>query len=249
MDIKQLRAFLAIADTGSITRASETLHLVQPALSRQLRMLEDELGTPLFERTPRGMELTDAGARLVERARRALREIDGARTEIRAANPGAVRGTVDVGLLTSQSELISAPLVAALKTSHPELLLRIYTGYSDRLREWLETTLRDPAREFPLFPAGLAFLMLLPPKRALALLRERTETLAATIERDRAALTAVRDRGLPRLFLLDDEYRLAMAEAEHAWIAGLVGELEAGTVTWSKKMIQEIARRMAASNE
>lgn len=139
MDIKQLRAFLAIADTGSITRASETLHLVQPALSRQLRMLEDELGTPLFERTPRGMELTDAGARLVERARRALREIDGARTEILAANPGAVRGTVDVGLLTSQSELISAPLVAALKASHPELLLRIYTGYSDRLREWLET--------------------------------------------------------------------------------------------------------------
>lgn len=139
MDIKQLRAFLAIADTGSITRASETLHLVQPALSRQLRMLEDELGTPLFERTPRGMELTDAGARLVDRARRALREIDGARTEILAANPGAVRGTVDLGLLTSQSELIAGPLVAALRASHPELLLRIYTGYSDRLREWLET--------------------------------------------------------------------------------------------------------------
>ncbi|CAG2154204.1 LysR family transcriptional regulator [Cupriavidus numazuensis] len=138
MDIKQLRAFLAIADTGSITRASETLHLAQPALSRQLRMLEEDLGTPLFERTPRGMELTDAGSRLIERARRALREIDGARTEIVVASPGAVRGTVDLGLLTSQSELIAAPLVAALRASHPELMLRIYTGYSDRLREWLE---------------------------------------------------------------------------------------------------------------
>ena len=62
--IKQLRAFLAIGGTGSSTRGSETLHLVQPALSRQLRMLEDELGTTLFERTPRGMDLTDAGARL-----------------------------------------------------------------------------------------------------------------------------------------------------------------------------------------
>jgi LysR family nitrogen assimilation transcriptional regulator len=139
VDIKQLRAFLAIADTGSITRASETLHLVQPALSRQLRMLEEELGTTLFERTPRGMELTDAGQRLIDRARRALREIDGARTDILAANPGAVRGAVELGLLTSHSELIAAPLVAALRVSHPDLLLRIHTGYSDRLREWLET--------------------------------------------------------------------------------------------------------------
>lgn len=139
MDIKQLRTFLAIADTGSITRASETLHLVQPALSRQLRMLEEELGTTLFDRTPRGMELTDAGRRLIDRARRALREIDGARTEILAANPGAVGGIVDLGLLTSQSELIAGPLVAALRAKHPELLLRIYTGYSDRLKEWLES--------------------------------------------------------------------------------------------------------------
>ncbi|SCK42799.1 transcriptional regulator, LysR family [Variovorax sp. HW608] len=139
MDIKQLRAFLAIADTGSITRASETLHLVQPALSRQLRMLEEELGTTLFERTARGMDLTDAGARLIDRARRALREIDGARTDILAANPGAVRGPVELGLLTSHSELVAAPLVAALRASHPDLLLRIFTGYSDRLREWLES--------------------------------------------------------------------------------------------------------------
>jgi DNA-binding transcriptional LysR family regulator len=139
VDIKQLRAFLAIADTGSITRASETLHLVQPALSRQLRMLEDELGTTLFERTPRGMDLTDAGARLIDRARRALREIDGARTDILAASPGAVRGTVELGLLTSHSEMIAAPLVAALRASHPDLLLRIFTSYSDRLREWLES--------------------------------------------------------------------------------------------------------------
>lgn len=124
-----------------------------------------------------------------------------------------------------------------------------YTLTSDgerTLREWLESTLRDPAREFPLFPAGLAFLMLLPPKKALVALRERLEALRATIERDGTALASVRASGLPRLFLLDDEYRLAMAEAESRWIAGLVDDLETGAVTWSKKMIQEIARRFAA---
>lgn len=139
MDIKQLRAFLAIADTGSVTRASEALHIVQPALSRQLRMLEEDIGTPLFERGPRGMELTDAGTWLIERARRALREIDHARTDILAAQPRAVKGIVEVGLLNSQSELISGPLVSRLRARHPELVLRIFSSYSDRLREWLES--------------------------------------------------------------------------------------------------------------
>ena len=61
MDVRQLAALVAVAETGSVTRAAEVLHLVQPAVSRQVRLLEDELGAPLFERTRQGMRLTDDG--------------------------------------------------------------------------------------------------------------------------------------------------------------------------------------------
>ena len=72
MDLKQLRAFLTVAETGNVTRAAEVLHLVQPAVSRQIRLLEEDIGAPLFERERHGMVLTDAGLALVGYARRAL---------------------------------------------------------------------------------------------------------------------------------------------------------------------------------
>ena len=72
MDLKQLRAFVTIAETGNMTRAAELLHLVQPAVSRQLRLLEDDVGARLFQRERHGMALTDAGRALLDYARRAL---------------------------------------------------------------------------------------------------------------------------------------------------------------------------------
>ncbi|MDB5930238.1 MAG: bacterial regulatory helix-turn-helix, lysR family protein, partial [Polaromonas sp.] len=70
MDHKQLRAFLTIAETGNLTRAAELLNLVQPAVSRQVHLLEEDLGTQLFERQRYGMALTDAGKSLLGYARR-----------------------------------------------------------------------------------------------------------------------------------------------------------------------------------
>ena len=61
MDLKQLRALITVAETGNVTRAAESLHLVQPAVSRQLKLLEDDVGTVLFARERHGMVLTDAG--------------------------------------------------------------------------------------------------------------------------------------------------------------------------------------------
>ena len=75
MDFKQLRALVTVAETGNVTRAAELLHIVQPAVSRQLRLLEEDVGTVLFERGRHGMELTDAGRTLVEYARRVLDEM------------------------------------------------------------------------------------------------------------------------------------------------------------------------------
>lgn len=137
MDIKQLKALVTVAEVGSVTRAAELLHLVQPAVTRQIRTLERELGTALFERTRQGMQLTDAGTTLVERARRALNELERARAEIQPT-PGVVTGIVTVGLLESASDLLAEPLVSALARDHPGIELRLLTAYSGHLQQWLD---------------------------------------------------------------------------------------------------------------
>ncbi len=137
MDIKQIRTLIAIAETGSATRAGELLHLVQPAVSRHIRMLEEECGVPLFERERHGMVLTDAGRTLVEYGRRALRELDKARAEIGPA-ANAVAGRVAIGLLASTSRLLAAELVGRLRTRHPRVTLSVNVGYSGNVVQWLE---------------------------------------------------------------------------------------------------------------
>ncbi|GAA7766863.1 LysR family transcriptional regulator [Cupriavidus sp. SHE] len=144
MDIRQIRAFLAIADTGSVTRAAELLHVVQPAVSRQLKLLEDDVGAPLFERDRRGMQLTDAGHVLMERARRALRELDAARLEIRPI-PGLISGNVSLGLLPSSCDLLAGPLIGVLQQQYPQIRVSLSVGYTDHLSRWLESGEIDAA--------------------------------------------------------------------------------------------------------
>src|ERR1700730_16237928 len=86
VDVKQLKALVTVVEVGSVTRAAELLHLVQPAVTRQIRTLEHELGGPLFERTRQGMRPTKAGAGLADRARRVLTELDRARAELTPTN-------------------------------------------------------------------------------------------------------------------------------------------------------------------
>ncbi|MFF7476964.1 LysR substrate-binding domain-containing protein [Streptomyces sp. NPDC008092] len=137
MDLKQLKALITVAEVGSVTRAAELLHLVQPAVTRQIRTLEEELQVPLFERTRQGMRPTDAGTIMVERARRALNELERARAEVRPA-PGAVTGIVTVGLLESTTDLLAEPLVTTLTRAHPGIDLRVITAYSGHLQQWLD---------------------------------------------------------------------------------------------------------------
>lgn len=137
MDIKQLRALLAIAETGSATKAAELLRIVQPAVSRHIRLLEEELGVELFERERHGMVLTEAGKTMVEYGRRALRELDRAKSEIKPV-AGAISGTAMIGLLPSTCELLAGELVATIKARHPQLALRLNVGYAGNLMQWLE---------------------------------------------------------------------------------------------------------------
>lgn len=92
MDFKQLKALITVAETGNVTRASTLLNIVQPAVSRQLRLLEQDVGTSLFDRSRHRMELTDAGKTLVEYARRVMNELDRARAE---SAPHGLRSLVE----------------------------------------------------------------------------------------------------------------------------------------------------------
>ena len=84
MTLKQLEYFLAIAETGSITQAAERLHVSQPPLSLQLKALEDELGVPLFERTKRGLVITQSGRLLVRRTQEILEMLNQTVNEVRS---------------------------------------------------------------------------------------------------------------------------------------------------------------------
>src|SRR4030095_15950037 len=144
MDFKQLRAFLTVADTGNVTRAAELLNLVQPAVSRQLRLLEEDVGAELFDRERHGMVLSEAGRALIGYARRAMLELDRARAEIGGAANG-ISGLVTVGLLPSTCDLLASPLVSAVAEAHPGIRMRIAMGYGGALAQWLVTGEVDAA--------------------------------------------------------------------------------------------------------
>src|SRR6187549_2519247 len=139
MDLKQLKAFLAVVDTGNVTRAAQMLHLVQPAVTRQIQLLEADLGAALFARERQGMILTEAGKTLCEYARRALLELERARAEIGGRSEGGISGLVNVGLLASTVDLLSSPLVDAVSNAYPGIRMRLSTAYSGTLRDWLES--------------------------------------------------------------------------------------------------------------
>jgi DNA-binding PadR family transcriptional regulator len=102
------------------------------------------------------------------------------------------------------------------------------------MRRWLTAMLPTPAREFPEFPAALAFLPILHPAEVESLLDRRIAALSEKL----ASVEAQAPPGLPRLFLIEDEYRATMLRAELTWLRGLVGDLAAGRLTWDEQMIQ-----------
>ncbi|MBS7697462.1 MULTISPECIES: LysR family transcriptional regulator [unclassified Chelatococcus] len=137
MELRQLRYFASIAQHQSFTKASEKLHIAQPALSRQIIALEDELGVKLLLRTVRGVELTDAGRRLQEMADYILRYIGAIKPSLSDTSAGPF-GTVVVGLPPSLSYLIAPTLIAEARAKYPGLTLKIIEGFSIFLAEWLE---------------------------------------------------------------------------------------------------------------
>lgn len=129
MELYQLRTFSAVAELGSLSRASERLHLSQPAASAQIKALEDEFGLPLFERKPHGLSLTRAGAALLPQAQRLLAaavELSGHAQRLR----GKVSGRVKFGAFFDPTLLRLGELMSRLIRRHPMLEIEVHHNTS-----------------------------------------------------------------------------------------------------------------------
>lgn len=111
------------------------------------------------------------------------------------------------------------------------------------LEGWMRELLAVPAREFPEFPAALAFLPVLSPREAHRQLEQRVAALEGKREELRQKGEAAAELGIPRLFLVEDEYREAMLDAELVWVRGLVAALRSRELTWSAAWLRRIAAR------
>ena len=136
MDLKQLAYFVRVAELGSFTRASLALGIAQPALSRQIRLLEVELRQNLLTRNGRGAQPTEAGQLLLKHGRGILHQVELAREELGAMR-GALAGRVSIGLPPSLSRLITVPLTHAFKKQLPQAHLTLTEGFSVLMYEGL----------------------------------------------------------------------------------------------------------------
>ncbi len=133
MEIRQLRAFVAIAETGTFTAGALRVHVTQAAISMQIRQLESEIGARVFVRGPRHVILTEAGEQLLRRARHILREHDAAVDEI-AELAGAERGRLRIG--SASAMVLTEQLPAILKDlrrQHPAAEISVASGTSEVL--------------------------------------------------------------------------------------------------------------------
>ncbi len=124
MELYQLRGFVAVAEAGHLTRAAERLHLSQPALSAQIKALEDELGVQLFERGPAGMTLTVTGKRLLPEAAKVLADAASLHGKARAME-GAVAGHVRVGTLSDPEFIRLAEFLTQATARFPLLEIEL----------------------------------------------------------------------------------------------------------------------------
>ena len=124
MEFRHLRYFLAVADALHFTKAAEGLHVSQPALSAQVKQLEQEVGVPLFDRLGRSVQLTRAGTIFREHAGRALREMELAQAAI-AEEEGLQRGALTIGVVQTVNAYLIPEIVARFSTLHPQVSLKL----------------------------------------------------------------------------------------------------------------------------
>lgn len=153
MDLKQLQYFTCVAELGSFTRASNTLNIAQPALSRQIRMLEVELRQNLLIRNGRGVSMTEAGKVLLEHSLGILHQVERVKEELGKVR-GAMAGHVVVGLPPSLLKVLAVPLTKTFRARLPNASLSICEGLSVTMHEALVAGRLDVALLYNVIPSA-----------------------------------------------------------------------------------------------
>lgn len=138
MNLKQLEYFVHVAEMGSFSRAALILNVAQPALSRQVRLLETDLRVTLLMRNGRGVVLTEAGQRLFDHSVGILQLVSSVREDIEASRDEPA-GRIVVGLPPSMGRMLTLPLVEGFRRTLPKARLAIVEGLSAHLAEWIST--------------------------------------------------------------------------------------------------------------
>jgi LysR family tcuABC transcriptional regulator len=136
MDLRQLKYFVQIVESGSLAKASRQLYIAQPALSQQIAKLEAEVGKPLLIRTARGVTPTENGAALHHHARFMLRQLDQA-LSIARQEPGTVHGMVSVGLAATTVCAVGVPFMRRIREKYPGIVLNVVEGMSGHLAQMM----------------------------------------------------------------------------------------------------------------
>lgn len=137
MDLRQLRYFAKVVESGSFSKAANQLHVAQPALSQHVRHLEEELGVVLLHRSAQGVKPTEAGERLLSHAKRILSDFAEITDSVRgkAVSP---RGVVRFGMPGTVGELLAVPLIEAAKQRYPDIRIRVVEAMSGYVLDWLK---------------------------------------------------------------------------------------------------------------
>ncbi len=142
IETRLLHYFLTVARERNITNAAKALHITQPTLSRQMTLLEEELGARLFSRDSRPLALTDEGILLRRRAEEILVLVDRAEAEVSACD-GQVEGTISVGCGELASVRLLTEWIADFQRQHPYVTFDVYTATADLIRQRMEDGLTD----------------------------------------------------------------------------------------------------------
>ena len=214
MDLKQLEYFLAVAEERSVTRAAVRLHLTQPPLSAQLARLEHELGVPLLVRHRRGVDLTEAGRVLAERARRLLAEAEATAEEVTGTGQGRT-GRLTVAFVAATARPLLVPLLRRFRDDRPDVTVRLVEDGADAVAGHV----RERRAELGLLylpPAGAAAGV----GHDLDVAVVRREPLVAVLPREAAA--SFRDR-VDLGALADAEFLVPARAGSGSLAAHLVG--------------------------
>ena len=136
METRALRYFQTVAECGSYSRGAELLRISQPAVSRQIGKLEDEIGARLFRRHAHGVGLTEAGQVLLRHCHSVLRELDQARMEIRNGMQGP-SGSIAFAVPPAAAHFLVPALVQRFGARYPNVFLKLLGGFSGHIHEWL----------------------------------------------------------------------------------------------------------------